>query len=159
MGTCSGKVGVGLSVTITFSRRAGLLVLSRTADNLSPVVESRVLSVFLRFVRSRRRSVLISSRVADSLRGMTSCVIFVRGKGMLFSGPGSRLVRRCNVVGYGTGRFSRLGGGSVVHCEGRSCRLRILITGERGTRGSCPRTLIMPTSVSSVVLLCIGKRR
>ncbi len=93
-----------LSIAISLSHDAKLLILDEATSGLDPVVRDEVTDIFFDFTRDGGRSILISSHIVSDLEKLCDYIAFLHGGKLLLCDEKDRLLER-----FGT-----------LHCDGKA---------------------------------------
>ena len=74
-----------LSIIVSFSHNAKLLILDEATSGLDPVVRDEILDLFLDFIQDENNGILVSSHITSDLEKVSDYIVFIdKGKVIFF---------------------------------------------------------------------------
>ncbi len=157
--TFSKGMKMKLSIAVSISHHAKLLILDEATSGLDPIVRDDILDMLLDFVQDEENSILVSSHITSDLEKIADYIVFIHDGCLVFSKSKDELLESYGIIKCGAAQFDALDKRDIISYRKQDYEWQVLVADRNMARKKYSNTVIVPATIDEIMLLYIkGKQ-
>lgn len=151
--TFSRGMTMKLSISISLSHKAKLLILDEATAGLDPVMREEILDVFLDFVEDENNSILISSHITSDLEKISDYITFIDNGQIILTEKKDTLIYEYGIARMKQSEFDILGQHEYIAYRQRGLQLEILVDNKKNFSNKYPNVVVDNATIDEILPL------
>ncbi len=153
VGDFSRGMKMKLSIAVSMSHSAKLLILDEATSGLDPMVRDEILDIFNEFTRDEENSILMSSHIVTDLEKICDYIAFVHNGELVLFDEKDEILANYALIKLNTDEFNALSENSVVSHKKTSYGFEALIY-----KNKIPKTFTTEYTSLEDIILYLSRR-
>lgn len=151
--TFSRGMTMKLSISVSLSHKARLLILDEATAGLDPVAREEILDVFLEFVEEENNSILISSHISGDLEKIADYITFIDSGKIILTEKKDTLIYEYGIARMKQNDFDKLDKSEYLAARKRGLQLEVLVANRSQFSREYPNVVIDNATIDEILPL------
>lgn len=157
IGQFSKGMKMKLQIACALSHNAELLVMDEATTGLDPVVRDEILHIFMEYLQSGERSILMSSHITSDLEKIADCVAFIDNGKILLTGLKDELLESHGILKTSREKAKLIDSSAVVSTRLNSFGAEIMVNDRAAVIKAYPDLVCDPATLDDIMLYYVHK--
>lgn len=158
--TYSKGMTMKLAIAAALSHHPDLLILDEATSGLDPSMRDEMLDIFLDFVGTENRSILLSTHITSDLEKIADYIVLIHKGKILLKEEKDKIVYHYGVMRCGEGQFDAMEENDKIAWRRRDYQIDVLVSDRERILKKYPGTVVDHVSIDELmVLLTKGEKR
>ncbi|MCH5275838.1 MAG: ABC transporter ATP-binding protein [Lachnospiraceae bacterium] len=159
IGQFSKGMQMKLQIACALSHNAELLIMDEPTTGLDPVVRDEILHIFMEYLETEERSILMSSHITSDLEKIADCVTYIdRGK-ILISGYKDEILEKHGVIKCSKEELKTIDPKDIVSARINEFGAEAMVYDKEAMNYKYNGLLIDSTSLEEIMLYYVNKEK
>lgn len=141
-----------LSIAVSLSHKAKLLILDEPTSGLDPIVRNEILDVFLEYIQDEGNSILMSSHITTDLERIADYITFIHEGNIILSDSKDDIIYNHGIIKCGEKDFKIIEPNDIKGYRKSNFGYEILINNRLKCHSKYPNLIIDNTTLEDVML-------
>ncbi len=151
--TFSRGMTMKLSISVSLSHKARLLILDEATAGLDPVAREEILDVFLEFVEDENNSILISSHISSDLEKISDYITIIDNGKIILTEEKDTLIYKYGIARMKQSDFEMLDKSEYLAIRQRGLQYEVLIDDKKKFARTYPNLLVDNATIDEILPL------
>lgn len=142
-----------LSIAVSLSHGAKLLILDEATSGLDPMVRDEILDIFLDFIQNEEHTILISSHIISDLEKVADYITFIHDGKIVFSESKDELIYNYGILRCKKEDYEKLDKSYVIGVRRSTVGVEVLVANKKKVKNLYPDLIVDSCSVEDIILL------
>ncbi|MCM1299954.1 MAG: ABC transporter ATP-binding protein [Firmicutes bacterium] len=157
IGQYSKGMKMKLQIACALSHNAELLVMDEATTGLDPVVRDEILHIFMEYLQSGERSILMSSHITGDLEKIADSVTFIDKGKILLTGYKDIILETHGILKCSRDGVKEIDRSDIVSVRTNEFGAEVMLSDCGNARNKCGGTVIDPASLDDIMLYYVHK--
>ncbi|MBQ8567978.1 MAG: ABC transporter ATP-binding protein [Oscillospiraceae bacterium] len=157
VGDFSKGMKMKLQIACALSHDAELLVMDEATAGLDPVVRDEILRIFMEYLESGERSILMSSHITSDLEKIADSVTFINRGKILLSGYKDNILERHGVIKCSNEELKNIAPEDIVSTRKNSYGAEVMVHDRQGAQYKYKGLMLEPTNLEEIMLFYVNR--
>jgi len=159
IGKFSKGMKMKLQIACALSHNAKLLIMDEATSGLDPVVRDEILHIFMEYMQTGERTILMSSHITSDLEKIADCVTFIDKGSVLISGYKDEVLDNHGIIKCSNDDVKLIDPSDIVSVRTNSFGAEVMIHNRQSAAYRYKNMLIDPASLEDIMLYYVNKGR
>jgi ABC-2 type transport system ATP-binding protein len=159
IGKFSKGMKMKLQIACALSHNAELLVMDEATTGLDPVVRDEILHIFMEYMHTGERSILMSSHITSDLEKIADCVTFIDKGSVLISGYKDEVLENHGIIKCSQDDVRLIDPSDIVSVRTNSFGAQVMIHNRQAAAYRYKKMIIDPANLEDIMLFYVNKGR
>ncbi len=159
IGKFSKGMKMKLQIACALSHNAKLLIMDEATSGLDPVVRDEILHIFMEYMQTGERSILMSSHITSDLEKIADCVTFIDKGSVLISGYKDEVLDNHGIIKCSNDDVKLIDPSDIVSVRTNSFGAEVMIHNRQSAAYRYKNMMIDPASLEDIMLYYVNKGR
>lgn len=159
IGQLSKGMKMKLQIACALSHNAELLVMDEATTGLDPVVRDEILHIFMEYLESGERSILMSSHITSDLEKIADSVTYINKGRILVSGYKDEILEKHGVIKCSREELKDIDPKDIVSVRVNDFGAEAMVYDREAMHYKYSGLLIDPTSLEEIMLYYVNKEK
>lgn len=159
IGQLSKGMKMKLQIACALSHNAELLVMDEATTGLDPVVRDEILHIFMEYLESGERSILMSSHITSDLEKIADSVTYINKGRILVSGYKDEILEKHGVIKCSREELKDIDPKDIVSVRVNDFGAEAMVYDREAMLYKHSGLLIDPTSLEEIMLYYVNKEK
>jgi ABC-2 type transport system ATP-binding protein len=159
IGKFSKGMKMKLQIACALSHNAKLLIMDEATSGLDPVVRDEILHIFMEYMQTGERTILMSSHITSDLEKIADCVTFIDKGSVLISGYKDEVLDNHGIIKCSNDDVKLIDPLDIVSVRTNSFGAEVMIHNRQSAAYRYKNMLIDPASLEDIMLYYVNKGR
>lgn len=159
IGKFSKGMKMKLQIACALSHNAKLLIMDEATSGLDPVVRDEILHIFMEYMQTGERTILMSSHITSDLEKIADCVTFIDKGCVLISGYKDEVLDNHGIIKCSNDDVKLIDPSDIVSVRTNSFGAEVMIHNRQSAAYRYKNMLIDPASLEDIMLYYVNKGR
>ncbi len=151
--TLSRGMTMKLSIAVSLSHQARLLILDEATAGLDPVAREEILDVFLEFVEDENNSILISSHISSDLEKISDYITIIDNGKIILTEEKDTLIYKYGIARMKQSDFEMLDKSEYLAIRKRGLQYEVLIDDKKKFARTYPNLVVDNATIDEILPL------
>lgn len=142
-----------LSIAVSLSHGAKLLILDEATSGLDPMVRDEILDIFLEFIQNEEHTILISSHIISDLEKIADYITFIHDGKIVFSESKDELIYNYGILKCKKEDYEKINKTYVIGVRRSTVGVEALVSNKKKVKSLYPDLVVDGCSVEDIILL------
>lgn len=157
VGDFSKGMKMKLQIACALSHDAELLVMDEATAGLDPVVRDEILRIFMEYLESGERSILMSSHITSDLEKIADSVTFINKGKILLSSYKDNILERHGVIKCSNEELKNIAPEDIVSTRKNSYGAEVMVHDRQGAQYKYKGLMLEPTNLEEIMLFYVNR--
>lgn len=157
IGQFSKGMKMKLQIACALSHNAELLVMDEATTGLDPVVRDEILHIFMEYLKSGERSILMSSHITSDIEKIADSVAFIDNGKILLTGYKDEILESHGIIKCSKEESSAIDPEDIVSIRTNTYGAEVMITDRESAGHKYKGMIIDPASIDDIMLYYVHK--
>ena len=157
IGQFSKGMKMKLQIACALSHNAELLVMDEATTGLDPVVRDEILHIFMEYLQSGERSILMSSHITSDLEKIADMVTFIDKGRILLTGYKDEIIERHGILKCDKDKIKDIDANDIVSVRTNNFGAEVMVKDREGAESKYRDFVIDPASLDDIMLYYVHK--
>ncbi|MBO4493632.1 MAG: ABC transporter ATP-binding protein [Ruminococcus sp.] len=157
IGQFSKGMKMKLQIACALSHNAELLVMDEATTGLDPVVRDEILHIFMEYLQSGERSILMSSHITSDLEKIADMVTFIDKGRLLLTGYKDEIIERHGILKCDKDKIKDIDVNDIVSVRTNNFGAEVMVKDREGAESKYRDFVIDPASLDDIMLYYVHK--
>lgn len=157
VGDFSKGMKMKLQIACALSHDAELLVMDEATAGLDPVVRDEILRIFMEYLESGERSILMSSHITSDLEKIADSVTFINRGKILLSGYKDNILERHGVIKCSNEELKNIAPEDIISTRKNSYGAEVMVHDRQGAQYKYKGLMLEPTNLEEIMLFYVNR--
>ncbi|MBQ3936668.1 MAG: ABC transporter ATP-binding protein [Ruminococcus sp.] len=159
IGKFSKGMKMKLQIACALSHNAKLLIMDEATSGLDPVVRDEILHIFMEYMQTGERTILMSSHITSDLEKIADCVTFIDKGSVLISGYKDEVLDNHGIIKCSNDDVKLIDPSDIVSVRTNSFGAEVMIHNRQSAAYRYKNMMIDPASLEDIMLYYVNKGR
>ena len=159
VGKFSKGMKMKLQIACALSRNAELLIMDEATSGLDPIVRDEILHIFMEYMQTGERSILMSSHITSDLEKIADCVTFIDKGSVLISGYKDEVLENHGIIKCSQDDVRLIDPSDIVSVRTNSFGAQVMIHNRQAAAYRYKKMIIDPANLEDIMLFYVNKGR
>ncbi len=157
LGEFSKGMKMKLQIACALSHDAEILIMDEPTTGLDPVVRDEILHIFMEYLQSGERSILMSSHITSDLEKIADSVCFIDKGKILLSGYKDVILESHGILKCSREELAKIETGDIVSVRTNTYGAEVMVSDRQSAARKYSNCIIDPASLDDVMLYYVHK--
>ncbi|MBR1750484.1 MAG: ABC transporter ATP-binding protein [Ruminococcus sp.] len=157
IGQFSKGMKMKLQIACALSHSAELLVMDEATTGLDPVVRDEILHIFMEYLQSGERSILMSSHITSDLEKIADSVAFIDGGKLLLTGYKDEILETHGIIKCSKEQAGSIDSELTVSTRVNNFGAEVMVRDRQKALRQYPDLITDPASLDDIMLYYVHK--
>ena len=159
VGKFSKGMKMKLQIACALSHNAELLIMDEATSGLDPIVRDEILHIFMEYMHTGERSILMSSHITSDLEKIADCVTFIDKGSVLISGYKDEVLENHGIIKCSNEDVKLIDPSDIVSVRTNSFGAQVMIHNRQAAAYRYKKMIIDPANLEDIMLFYVNKGR
>lgn len=159
VGKFSKGMKMKLQIACALSHNAKLLIMDEATSGLDPIVRDEILHIFMEYMHTGERSILMSSHITSDLEKIADCVTFIDKGSVLISGYKDEVLENHGIIKCSNEDVKLIDPSDIVSVRTNSFGAQVMIHNRQAAAYRYKKMIIDPANLEDIMLFYVNKGR
>lgn len=159
IGQFSKGMKMKLQIACALSHNAELLIMDEPTTGLDPVVRDEILHIFMEYMESEGRSILLSSHITSDLEKIADSVTYIHKGKILISGHKDEILKRHGVFRCSKEELKEMDPRDIVSARINHFGVEAMVYDKEAMQDKYSSLLIDSTSLEEIMLYYVNQEK
>ena len=159
VGKFSKGMKMKLQIACALSHNAELLIMDEATSGLDPIVRDEILHIFMEYMHTGERSILMSSHITSDLEKIADCVTFIDKGSVLISGYKDEVLENHGIIKCSQDDVRLIDPSDIVSVRTNSVGAQVMIHNRQAAAYRYKKMIIDPANLEDIMLFYVNKGR
>ncbi len=159
VGKFSKGMKMKLQIACALSHNAELLIMDEATSGLDPIVRDEILHIFMEYMQTGERSILMSSHITSDLEKIADCVTFIDKGSVLISGYKDEVLENHGIIKCSNDDVRLIDPSDIVSVRTNSFGAEVMIHNRRAAAYRYKNMIIDQANLEDIMLYYVNKGR
>lgn len=159
VGKFSKGMKMKLQIACALSHNAELLIMDEATSGLDPIVRDEILHIFMEYMQTGERSILMSSHITSDLEKIADCVTFIDKGSVLISGYKDEVLENHGIIKCSNDDVKLIDPCDIVSVRTNSFGAEVMIHNRRAAAYRYKNMMIDQANLEDIMLYYVNKGR
>lgn len=159
VGKFSKGMKMKLQIACALSHNAELLIMDEATSGLDPIVRDEILHIFMEYMQTGERSILMSSHITSDLEKIADCVTFIDKGSVLISGYKDDILENHGIIKCSNDEVKLIDPSDIVSIRSNSYGAEVMIHSRQSSAYRYKNMIIDNASLEDIMLFYVNKGR
>lgn len=159
VGKFSKGMKMKLQIACALSHNAELLIMDEATSGLDPIVRDEILHIFMEYMQTGERSILMSSHITSDLEKIADCVTFIDKGSVLISGYKDEVLENHGIIKCSNDDVKLIDPSDIVSVRTNSFGAEVMIHNRRAAAYRYKNMMIDQANLEDIMLYYVNKGR
>lgn len=144
-----------LAIAVALSHHPKLLILDEATSGLDPIMRDEILDIFLDFVSSEERSILLSSHITSDLEKIADYITFIHDGKIILSDKKDNLIYDYAILRCSEKQFNEIDKDDIISYQKKDYQINVLVNNKKKQKIKYPNIVIDNPTIDEIMLLLV----